>query len=300
MEDGEIRDDDLEPKVSTLTTTKKENYQDFIKQRMSDVLGHVPESERNESTKLKDKSESEKTKKKKSKFPNETFPYTTDGTPKAKKNSASKFEAKMNKLVSYESESDHDHTSKGGGALGALMAQYSEQPPSTPHNSTSDMVISPLKICGNIIQIIDILSISDETISSVSQPLKDLYKQAMDCQSSGADPTEVFKDGKAAVNLTSCKLAILAESGTISKSNKRLYQEAQESIDKLMNVDQHFVEGINIERIAKKTMDMNVGEAIQFIRKELLCINPAENASEDRVMNLYMEIKKKHLMYLST
>lgn len=300
MEDGEIRDDDLEPKVNTLTSTKKEDYQDFIKQRMSDVLGHVPESEKNESTKLKDKSESDKTRKKKTKFPNEVFPYTTDGTPKVKKSSGSKFESKLNKLVSYESEDDHEHASKGGGgALGALMAQYSEQPASAS-NSASDMVISPLKICGNIIQIIDILSISDETISTVSQPLKDLYKKAMDRQSSGADPTEVFKDGKGAVNLTSCKLAILAESGTISKSNKKLYQEAQESIDKLMNVDQHFVEGINIERIAKKTMDMNVSEAIQSIRKELLHINPAENVSEDRVMNLYMEIKKKHLMYLST
>jgi len=300
MEDGEIRDDDLEPNVSTSNSTKKENYQDFIKQRMSDVLGHVPESERNESTKLKDISETDKSKKKKSKFPNESYPYTTDGTPKVKKSSGSKSESKVNKLVSYESEDDHDHSSKGGGgALGALMAQYSEQPASASH-SASEMAISPLKICGNIIQIIDILSISDETISSVSQPLKDLYKRAMDSQSSGADPTEVFKDGKAAVNLTSCKLAILAESGTISKTNKKLYQEAQESIDKLMNVDQHFVEGINIERIAKKTMDMNVSEAIQFIRKELLYVNPADNVSEDRVMNLYMEIKKKHLMYLST
>ncbi|CAL4066976.1 unnamed protein product [Meganyctiphanes norvegica] len=317
MEDGEIRDDDVESDVSRLTSTKKndkdtqkDNYQEFIKQRMSDVLGHIPERESNTSTKISDKNE--KSGKKKSKFPNEIYPYTLDGTPKVKKNDRENSENKMSRLVPYEAEDDQEQSSSkrrnlgGGGALGALMAQYSEPglqsssggaTVSDHSHQASNIAISPLKVCGNIIHIIDILSVSDETISSVSQPLKDLYKQAMAVESRGSDPTEVFKDGKATVNLTSCKLAILAESGTISKSNRKLYQEAQENIDKLMKVDQQFVEGINIERISKKTMEMDVSEAIQLIRKELLNSNPSANVGEDRVMNLYMEIKKRHLMY---
>lgn len=343
MEDGEIRDDDLESEVSKLASTnknggesqkdstlistkkndgdtQKDNYQDFIKQRMSDVLGHAPEVERNKSTKLIDKDEKNR-KKKSSKFPNESFPYTTDGSPKVSKNYGGKYEPKMSRLVSYESEDDHEHTLnkkenlKGGGALGALMAQYSEPGPpgvnssssrntasgsrntASGSHSASSIAISPLKVCGNIIQMIDILGVADETITSVGLPLKKLYKQAMTVDNDGSDPTEVFRDGKATVNLTSCKLAILAESGTISKSNRKLYQEVLENMDKLMKVDQHFVEGINIERISKKTMEMDVSEAIQSIRKELHRINPSANISEDKVMNLYMEIKKRQLMY---
>lgn len=154
----------------------------------------------------------------------------------------------------------------------------------------------------NVLEILMMLTKLGDRMGSLGIPIKILFDRASKEKMKNQSTINIFTDPDMTLvmQLISNKLIIAIEKESNSDIEKVIYQEVKNRVDGLLKVvEETFVEGLNVQHIAEKSLGMESSEIINCIKSGLE-ISSSCSFSEVKLMKIFKAVKEKQFRYLES
>ncbi|CAL4157698.1 unnamed protein product [Meganyctiphanes norvegica] len=165
-----------------------------------------------------------------------------------------------------------------------------------------EITIGNSNLTDNVLEVLMMLSQLGDKMGSLVIPIKALFDKANQQNMMNRSTIDIFTDPDASIllQLVSSKLQIAINNENIDVIEKVISQELKNRVDKLIKtVEETFVEGVNVEYVAEKSLGMGSSEIVDII-KSVLEISTSSSFSAEKMMKIYKAVKEKQFRYIET